>query len=404
MCANGADALYRAVNCFPTAHELLLKCALVFGANGSGKSNFIGAFSFMKEIVTAEISKQSLLISTAHAAHSFCFHEEAETKPMSFEACFLIDDVMYKYGFALSRGKVVQEHLYKKQQRRTEVFRRNGPSFGSISSGKDMKNVEHLKQNVREDTLFLSLSNFGNNELAMKIYEWFDRIQIFSADNIGAQLSTTVDYLEKDAKGKEKVLSLLQHADMNISNFEVDVTDEANLRKSPDSSVKRRAPDAMRDLLRKKSVNLIIKRPFYDASWTASGTAKTDISYESAGTRKLFEIAGPIVSALENGDIVLIDEIDARLHPVLVRNLVMMFNSLSQNPNHAQLICTTHDVLLLEEELRRDQIYLTEKDRRGVSTLYSLSDFKGVRKDSKLLKQYLLGAFGAVPKVRDYFT
>ena len=93
--------------------------------------------------------------------------------------------------------------------------------------------------------------------------------------------------------------------------------------------------------------------------------------------------------------IVLIDEIDARLHPSLVRHLVMMFNSLSQNPNNAQLICNTHDVTLLDEDIRRDQIYFLEKDEYGVSKLYSLCDFKGIRKDSKILKQYLLGVYGA---------
>jgi AAA15 family ATPase/GTPase len=100
----------------------------------------------------------------------------------------------------------------------------------------------------------------------------------------------------------------------------------------------------------------------------------------------------------------IVDEIDSRLHPMLVKFLVMMFNSISKNPKNAQLICTTHNVLLLDEEIRRDQIYFTEKDEYGVSTLYSLTDFKGVRKESKLLKQYLLGAFGATPKIRDFFA
>ena len=153
-----------------------------------------------------------------------------------------------------------------------------------------------------------------------------------------------------------------------------------------------------------KTVSLITKHYYYDEKWEKTGIISTPLLFESAGTKKLFEIAGPIIKALANGSVVFIDEIDSRLHPMLVRFLVMLFNSISKNPKNAQLICTTHNVLLLDEEIRRDQIYFTEKDEYGVSKLYSLTDFKGVRKESKLLKQYLLGVFGATPKIKDFFA
>ena len=157
-------------------------------------------------------------------------------------------------------------------------------------------------------------------------------------------------------------------------------------------------------LLPVRTVALTTKHHIYSANWENAGIISTPVVFESAGTKKLFEIAGPIIKALENGSVVFIDEIDSRLHPMLVRFLVMMFNSISKNPKNAQLICSTHDVLLLDEDIRRDQVYFTEKDEYGVSTLYSLTDFKGVRKESKLLKQYLLGAFGATPKLQDFIA
>jgi len=152
-----------------------------------------------------------------------------------------------------------------------------------------------------------------------------------------------------------------------------------------------------------RMVSLNTKHNYYNKNWEKVGVITTPVLFESAGTKKLFEIAGPIIKALEQGNVIFIDEIDSRLHPTLVRFLVMMFNSISKNPKNAQLICNTHDVLLLDEDIRRDQIYFTEKDEYSVSKLYSLTDFIGVRKESKLLKQYLLGMFGATPKLKDYF-
>ena len=126
--------------------------------------------------------------------------------------------------------------------------------------------------------------------------------------------------------------------------------------------------------------------------------------FESAGTLTLLEQSGSILDALENGNVILIDDFDAYLHPMLVRYIVEHFNSIDKNPNNAQLICNTHDVLLLEEKIRRDQIYFAEKDSFGRSSIYTLTDFKGIRKESSLLKKYLLGVFGATPKLTDYLT
>ena len=167
------------------------------------------------------------------------------------------------------------------------------------------------------------------------------------------------------------------------------------------AALKKSYKEKFKNMMNVKNIDLKVKQRVYDKDWDNYTISDFGFELESAGTKKLFEIAGPIISAINNGSVVLIDEIDARLHPSLVRQLVMMFNSLSQNPNNAQLICNTHDVTLLDEDIRRDQIYFLEKDEYGVSKLYSLCDFKGIRKDSKILKQYLLGVYGALPNIKD---
>ena len=308
--------------------------------------------------------------------------------------------MVYEYGVEFLNGEVNKEYLYKKTKRKTPVFERTSPDFKDITLSKDMENVKELTKNTRRDTLFLYWANGGNNEMAMTVYRWFENLQIFETEDISRLLSATIDYLEEHNDGKNNVLNLLQTADINILDFDIELSEESEQTKFMNKALKKSFAEKM---LPFRTVSLSTKHNFYDKNWGKIGIVSTSVLFESAGTRKLFEIAGPIIKALEQGNVVFIDEIDTRLHPMLVRFLIMMFNSISKNPKNAQLICNTHDVLLLDEDIRRDQIYFTEKNEYGVSKLYSLTDFKGVRKESKLLKQYLLGAFGATPKLKDYF-
>jgi AAA15 family ATPase/GTPase len=377
MIAN-ADTKFHKLNTIGTAYGELLKSAFIFGANSSGKSNFIYALEYMKTLVLAELRTQSKMMSDIN---KFLFFEGSDKIPSFFEVEFISDGTVYIYNFEILNGEVNSENLYKKTQRKTPVFTRSSPDFKDIYLSKDMDNVKELTHNTRRDTLFLYWANGGNNEIAMRVYRWFEKMQIFNTKDMRPSVADTVNYMDKNKSGKNNVLDLLQKADINI----IDLDTEQNKIDKP-----------LKDRLK-------TKHSLYNKNWEKSSIISVPLDFESAGTIKLFEIAGPIINALENGNVVFIDEIDSRLHPMLVRFLAMMFNSISKNPENAQLICNTHDILLLEEDIRRDQIYFTEKDEYGRSTLYSLTDFKGVRKDSKLLKQYLLGMFGATPKLKEYF-
>ena len=371
--AASADTKFHKMNTFRTDFGDLLKSAFIFGANGSGKSNFIYAVEYMKTLVLAELRTQSKMMSDIN---KFLFFENSNKTPSLFEIEFISDGVVYVYNFEILNGEVNKENLYKKAQRRTPVFTRTSPDFKDIYVSKDMDNVKELTQNTRRDTLFLYWANGGNNETAMRVYSWFEKMQIFNTKDMCPSIADTVTYMDKSKDGKSNVLNLLQKAGMKIIDLEVKPNEVLPVK---------------------------TKHTLYDKNWRETDSVSMPLDFESAGTIKLFEIAGPIINALENGYVVFINDIDSRLHPMLVRFLVIMFNSTSKNKKNAQLICNTHNALLLEEDIRRDQVYFTEKNEYGKSTLYSLTDFKGVRKDSKLLKQYLLGMYGATPKLKEYF-
>jgi predicted ATP-dependent endonuclease of OLD family len=264
-----------------------------------------------------------------------------------------------------------------------------------------MDNVKELTKNTRRDTLFLYWANGGNNKLAMTVCRWFESIYIYDAEDTKRLLNATIEYLEESKEAKNNVLNLLRKADINILDFDIDKSQENEQNTLLNKTLRK---DYVEKTPPSKTMPLLTRHSYYNNKWDVIGILSTPMFVESAGTRKLLEIAGPIIVALEQGSVVFIDEVDTHLHPTLVRFLVMMFNSIINNPNNAQLICNTHDVLLLEGDIRRDQVYFIEKDERGVSKLYALTDFKGVRKDSKLLKRYLLGAFGAVPKLQEFYV
>ena len=142
----------------------------------------------------------------------------------------------------------------------------------------------------------------------------------------------------------------------------------------------------------------------YDQDWNKTKTVEVPFAnYSSDGIKRMYEMSDVLEKALSETTVVIIDDMDLHLHPLLIRHLITLINSLEYNPNNTQLICTTHDVLLLDENVRRDQIWFVDKDEHSVSNLYSLSDFKDVRKNSDILKRYLLGVYGAVPDLNKAF-
>ncbi|MCL2222774.1 MAG: ATP-binding protein [Oscillospiraceae bacterium] len=352
-----ADKEHLEFNVIHTEHGNLLKNALVYGANASGKSNLIDALYYMKKMISSAFDVQTEYIKYCH---TFTFSDVAKSKPTKFELSFLLDGVMYEYGFDVLNKQITREYLYNKAKRRTLVFERTGPEYTSIRTRPAMSDVESLKKNVRGDVLFLTWAAYANNALAIKIVDWITNnlIIILSNRNISPSSPyTTVS------------LPLLKKAD----NFLLGMS-----------------------IPRDRKLRAIY--PIFDEKWMPID--EIDVSFEnyaSDGTKNILGLSAVFDGNNEDCKTIVIDEMDLHLHPALVRHLIAQINSIEHNRNNTQLICTTHDVLLLDEDIRRDQIWFVDKNKHGVSALYALSDFKDVRKNSDILKRYLLGVYGAIP-------
>ena len=356
-----SDKEHRAFNVIATEHDDLLKSILIYGANASGKSNLIHALHYMKKMIVSSIDVQTEHIRTCQP---FTFREDAVKLPTKFEISFLFDNVVFDYGFDILDGKVNREYLFKKAKRRTLVFERTAPEYNSIKLTPDMADVEPLKKNVRGDVLFLSWAAYTNNALAMKIVDWIsNKLIVFGFNgNISVDVKTLVSKF---------LLDFIKKADSDILGMKYSANE------------------------------LLSSHQMYNQNWDKAKTVEVPFDdYSSDGTKRMLELADAFHKMLADSAVIVIDEMDLHLHPSLVRHLISLINSIEHNPNHTQLICTTHDVLLLDEDIRRDQIWFVDKDEHSVSSLYALSDFKDVRKNSDILKRYLLGVYGAIPDLK----
>ena len=363
-----SDKEHRMFNVVSAAHNGLLKNVLIYGANASGKSNLISALHYMQKMIVSSIDVQTEHIKTCQA---FTFREDAKDLPTKFEISFVLDDVTYAYGFDILNNQISREYLYKKSKRRTLVFERTAPEYGSIRLTPDMDDVEPLKKNVRRDVLFLSWAAYANNALAIKIVNWLsDKLVIFGVAGQKPEFAKIVGDLAKD---------FVRKADNTI--------EELKWR-----------PSSVLDMKTHSTKDLLSTHKIYHNDWTIKQTIDVPFDeYSSEGTKRIFELADAFSTALNTTSVIVIDELDLHLHPALVRYLISRINSIEHNPKNTQLICTTHDVLLLDEDIRRDQVWFVDKDEHSVSNLYALSDFKDVRKNSDVLKRYLLGVYGAIP-------
>ena len=270
----------------------------------------------------------------------------------------------------VSRESVHGEWLYRKACRKrakeVELFYRDGESMKvhpSFSIATDLVN----KKMIRNNALLLSAAAQFNDPTAVQIINWLTDTSILTCSDEERMWNMAVNHLD-DAEMRSRIVEFSKFADLGIEDIE-------------------------------KSDNHILSRHLqYDANGVAKGeTSFPFLSMESEGTIKYFSMAYPIIKALDNGSRLVIDEFDSKLHPVLTNRIISLFNSRESNPRNAQLIFTAHDTNILSSGLfRRDQIWFTQKNRFGATSLYSLSDYK-VRSDAPFEKDYLSGKYGATP-------
>lgn len=371
----------------------LLRAAVVYGANASGKSSLVRALQFMKSVV---LESALMAPNQAFAAQPFRLDEASRGQPSEFEVTFILDGVRYQYGFALTARRVVREHLlvYKafKPQRWFERWHDPEQDRDVYEFGTGMKGARHLwEKSTRSNALFLSTAVQLNSESLRPVFDWFSSGLMIFNELTPPQSSQTIRMLGR-AEGKQQIRAFLAAADISIDDIEV-VTPGAQkpLLKEPLPDEKTvQTEDGDDTQLRLSHV-------------TPHGKAVFELDDESAGTRSLLMLAGPVLDILKKGQTLVIDELDTSLHTLLVRELVRLFLRPEINTGGAQLIFTTHDTSLLDAEdlFRRDQIWLVEKGADQASSLVALVEFSP-RKNEALERGYLMGRYGGVPFLGDY--
>lgn len=362
----------------------LLKSAVVYGANASGKSNLIYALQFMKYF--AINSFRYYQKGEEIGMYSFRLNEASIPKPYFFEVVFMVDGIIYRYGFELDNKKVNKEWLYFTQKNEEKpLFMRDGLKFNL--SEKDFSEGINKETDTRENCLFLSLVSQLNGPISSKIINWFMKLRSASSPSVDSIFSS----IEKDMNLKEDVLRFVSIADNGVIDF---ISEDILPDQSSDS-----APQAKRKVEIKKLIYFI--HNVFNEKNEISGNVNFSIREESEGTKKMFALSVPAINALKNGEILVIDELENHLHPKLFEYIIKLFNSHS-NKNNAQLIFATHNLTCMNNKcFRRDQVWFTEKNNLGESSLFSLADYKlndkKIRNDASYSKDYMLGKYGAVP-------
>lgn len=381
-------------NVFAIDQELkLLKSAAIYGANASGKSNLARALGFMKWFMVN--SSKETQSTDEIGVEPFRLSTETEEKPSCFELVFLMGGRKYRYGFEVTQERVISEWLfYVPNVRETKLFERK---LDNIKPSKNF-DADGIQQRTRSNALFLSVSAQFNVELAEKILKWIaDKLNIISGLHDQSYLSYTVRCFINN-KNRADIIQLIKKLDLGISEIQVEQEDFTT-DFLPDEM-----PDELKKLIVKagggKATSIGISHQKFDADGNHESIEEFDLeSHESEGTKKVFALAGPLITALKEGEILIIDEFDARLHPLISLAIVRLFNSKESNPNNAQLIFMTHDTNLLNNKIfRRDQIWFTEKNRYSATDLYSLAEYK-IRNDASFESDYIKGRYGAIPYI-----
>lgn len=380
----------------------LLKSAVIYGANASGKSKFIEAMRFMRWQILNSFRETQ--IGESIEVHPFALHIDYENAPSFFEIIFLIEGNVYRYGFEVNSHIIVSEWLYNRSLRKEVlIFERKKNKYKFHPVRFKVGNILEKQDLIRNNALLLSSAAlFGSSTIA-NVIGWFKRLRIISGLREEEYEGYTVNLSAKN-ENKEAILEFLQAADFNISDISLKKFDVSELPLDFPKELKDQILKEIHEKNGEVFSGILTKHKKYNNHKSSIGFAEFSMSNdESSGTRKFFALAGPLFDSLQNAYTLIIDELDSKLHPNLACKITGMFNSVAANPNNAQLIFNTHNTNLLNSGIfRRDQIWFTEKDRYGAAKLFSLADIKDVRKSSNFEESYIEGRYGAIPYLGDF--
>ncbi len=380
----------------PATPELLRSVA-IYGANAAGKSNIVKALQAMENIVLKSASEGQVGVDLSIAP--FLLDEYSSNRPSEFEVTFVSQGVRYQYGFAATKERITEEWLlaYPKGRPQRWIDRRYDQKSRSCVWG-SMDRLTGQKQMwqkaTRPNALYLSTAIQLNNQQLKPVFDWFD--QTLRVAGIGHwSPSFSISLCEK-AETKKEVVAFLKAADVDIDNIDLE-KEKFNVENLPSDVPEPIRKDMLERLKDKTIVNVKTAHMSDDGK-----EVLFDLADESDGTQKIFALAGPWLDTLENGYVLVIDELHDNLHPLIVRFLIRLFHNLETNPRNAQLVFTTHDTSILSQEVfRRDQIWFCDKDESQATQLYPLTDFSPRKGVESLERGYLSGRYGALPYLKD---
>lgn len=379
--------------------EKILRSMVIYGANSSGKSNLIKAMERMREVV---LSSVRLNDSDELEYSPFLLSIETDSLPTFFEIIFWKESIRYRYGFEYNLRQIENEWLFAGKSEKSEktLFIR---TIEGIAVDAKYKEGEGIESKTNNNRLFVSLVAQLGGPISKQILEFFKNYNVLSGLDHNDYKGFTTRMLHKNLNGCEESVELYQKLKLGFQDIKA-IESDFNLSEIPENLTDELRIKLVKDFTGKRNISLKTVHNKYDKKGEIVDFVLFDkLKNESEGTNKIIDLSGPIFDTLKFGKALIIDELDAKLHPLITMRIVELFNSPISNTKNAQLIFATHDTNLLGEELfRRDQIWFTEKDEREQTELYSLYDFNlpdgsKVRNDSNLEKNYIRGRYGAIP-------
>lgn len=393
----------------PFRNKRLLPAAAIYGKNGGGKSNVIRAFWLAVQFIRN--AQRTQHENAPIPVQPFLLNDTSRNEPTSFEFIYTIADVKYVYGFSATKKEIFKEYLYYAPKGQLSmVFERDHQNF-TFRDNAEKKRRQLISEAAGPNQLYFAIACTMNESACQKAMSWFRENIFFSRDytDIPSQL---IEYSEKPDM-LAAIKKYAENADVGIQdmNFEFrneEIKDASNTGDIPSGIVAAltQFAKALSDISNTSEIKLQrseVNATSYHKGLKSDGSEalfELQIADESDGTRKLMALAPAIERALECGGLLLVDELEKEMHPLMVEMIVSKFQSQSSNPNHAQIIFTTHDTELLNMNLlRKDQLYFADKSKKdGASELYSISELQTPTNEN-IRKGYLLGKYGGTPDI-----
>lgn len=389
-------------NYFVVERHKLLRSLVLYGANSSGKSNLVKAIDRMKLCLFQSIKLN--FTDPIKGYTPFMLSADTKNQPTFFEIVFLNDNQIFRYGFEYTQKEIVNEWLFMGNNKSEKtLFIRTMDGIGVSDSFKEGKGLE---EKTNENRLFLAKVADDGGRIAKQVMDCFNNYNVLSGVEHESYGGFSLQMFDLHSNGFEESLDLFQKLKLGFKSVEV-IEKECASDNLPENMPNVIKSKLIRDGGKIMTLNTI--HNIYDEKGKSVAQLSWDKdNYESEGTKKIMDFSGPIFDTLAKGKVLVIDELDSKLHPLITIKIINLFNNPKTNPNNAQLLFATHDTNLLSTDIfRRDQVWFAEKDEVEQTDLYALNDFvfpdgTKVRKDANLEKNYIAGRYGAIPYITNF--